>query len=297
MSTGNAVLSIAMGVGSVVGGGLVAWHPINDGEPLALPVLVALVVQIVALPVAFVLMREPHRANRQVGLAAALRGAPTVVGAGLRLLRRSRVLAALVVAEVLWSFGMPAFETLTPVRLSEILGDTTRAAAIIGPAGSAAWAASAIGSAAALWGTSRWGVARCAIALRLVQGSTVVVMGLMAGVAGLLTAFLACYLVHGASNSMHQTLLHRQVDSAQRATVVSINSMASQPAAAVGVLVLTASAEGRGTGVAFIVAGLIIAAAAPLYWPALRAERVGPSRRPRRPGGRHRAGDRTGLVR
>ena len=121
-----------------------------------------------------------------------------------------------------------------------MLGNADQAAAVIGPAGAAAWAASAAGSAVALVLTRWWGVARSAVLLRLVQGATVVTMGLVGGVVGLLTAFFACYLVHGASNALHSTLLHRQVGAEHRATVVSINSMVSQPAASIGVLVLTA---------------------------------------------------------
>ena len=43
-----------------------------------------------------------------------------------------------------------------------------------------------------------------------------------------------CYTVHGASNPMHTTLLHWQVDGSHRTTVLSINSMMSQPAGALG---------------------------------------------------------------
>lgn len=68
-------------------------------------------------------------------------------------------------------------------------------------------------------------------------------MGVLAGPVGLVTAYLASYVAHGASNPMHTTLLHRQVDGRHR-----------------------------------LVGGLICALAAPLYIPAWRAER---GRRPR----------------
>lgn len=282
LSAGNAALSIAIATGSALALPLINWQPLAGVERLASPVLAALLVQAVLLPLTWALMSELRPAGHRAGMWSGIRAVPAVIGGGVALLRRSRVLLALVSVELFWSFGMPAFESLTPVRLSELLGDANRAAAVIGPAGSAAWAAAAAGSAVALLMSRWWGVARSAALLRLVQGATVVTMGLVGGVVGLLTAFFACYLVHGASNALHSTLLHRQVGKDHRATVVSINSMVSQPAASIGVLALTAIADGTGdTRWSFIVAGVVIAVAAPLYLPAWRAERASvPEREP-----------------
>ena len=109
--------------------------------------------------------------------------------------------------------------------------------------------------------------------LRVLQGAAVIGMGLLAGVAGLLTGFLATYLVHGAANPLHMTLLHREVESRHRATVVSINSMAAQPAGSLALVVLTSVAAGSSVGLAIVIGGVALALAAPLYLPALRAER------------------------
>ena len=116
-------------------------------------------------------------------------------------------------------------------------------------------------------------MARSAALLRILQGATIVAMGVLTGPVGVITAFLACYAVHGASNPMHTTLLHRQVDSAHRTTVLSMNSMVGQPAGAIGAIVLAALADGTSLPTAMIVGGIVCALAAPLYLPALRAER------------------------
>ena len=98
-------------------------------------------------------------------------------------------------------------------------------------------------------------------------------MGVIAGPIGVVTAYLACYVAHGASNPMHMTLLHRQVDGPHRATVLSMNSMISQPAGALGAITLAALADGTSLSTAMIVGGIVCALAAPLYIPAWRAER------------------------
>jgi cyanate permease len=189
------------------------------------------------------------------------------------LLRRSRVLLALVAVELFWGFGMVAFESLTPVRLAEIVGDADQAAAISGSAASAAWLISAAGSATVPWLGRRLGMAPAAAMLRVLQAVAVVGLGWSGGVAGVVTAYLFCYLANGASFPAHMTLLHRQVEGPVRATVVSLNSMMAQPAGAIGAIALTALADGTSVSTAMYAAAAVLALAAPLYIPAWRRDR------------------------
>ena len=124
------------------------------------------------------------------------------------------------------------------------------------------------------WLGRRIGIAPSAALMRVVQGLAVAGMGFFGGVAGVVAAYLACYAIHGASNPAHMTLLHRQVEGPNRATLVSVNSMAAQPAGALGVIVLTSIAEGASVTWAMYVAAVVLALAAPLYLPAWRQERA-----------------------
>jgi MFS family permease len=274
LSAGSTVLSIAIAVGALASGGLVALDPFDAIPTLALPLLVALALGVVNLVAITLLMTEVRRARGAGAIAASVRAVPRVVADGIGLLRASRVLLALVAVELFWGFSMVTFESLFPIRLSETLGDVDQAAAVMGPVSSVAWFASAAGAAAIVFVSNRIGVARSAAALRVVQGATIVAMGLIAGPIGVVTAYLACYIAHGASNPMHMTLLHRQVDGPHRATVLSMNSMVAQPAGALGAIVLAAIADGTSISTAMVVGGIICAVAAPLYIPAWRAERV-----------------------
>ena len=207
-------------------------------------------------------------------MASSVRAVPRVIADGIGLLRGSRVLLALVAVELFWGFSMVTFESLFPVRLSEVVGDTDQAAALMGPVTSVAWFASAAGAALIVLVSRRIGVARSAAVLRIVQGATIVAMGLLAGPIGVVIAYLACYVAHGASNPMHMTLLHREVDGPHRTTVLSMNSMIAQPAGALGAILLAALADGTSISTAMVVGGIICALAAPLYIPAWRAERA-----------------------
>jgi predicted MFS family arabinose efflux permease len=273
LSAGSSVLSLAIAGGALLSGALVALHPIGGIDPIALPILVAFALHVLNLAAIVALMSEVRAARGLRAVASSVRAVPGVIRAGFGLLGSSRVLLALVAVEALWGFAMVTFETLFPVRLSEVMRDTDAAAALLGPVSSAAWFASAAGAAVIAAISHRLGVARSAAALRILQAITIAAMGVVAGPIGLVTAFLACYIVHGASNPLHTTLLHWQVDAQHRTTVLSMNSMVGQPAGALGAIVLGAIADGSSVSAAMLVGAIVCAIAAPLYVPAWRSER------------------------
>lgn len=285
LSLAGGVVGVTIGAGALLSGGLVALGPLASIGPvgplprlgpvsaLTLPVLVATALQVVNLIALALLLVEDRPARGAVGLRSSIREVPQTITDAVGLLRRSRILQALVAVELFWGFGMVTFEGLLPIRLSEVVGDADRAAAMLGPAGSAAWLASAAGAALAPVLTRRLGAASTAALLRIVHGVTVVGMGLLAGPVGVLVAYLACYTVHGAANPVHMGLLHRQVDGAYRTSVMSLNSMTSFLAGALGSVMLTALADAASVSVAMLVGAGILAVAAPLYLPARRAGR------------------------
>ncbi|MBQ1028297.1 MFS transporter [Micromonospora sp. C95] len=268
------VLGLCMAAGALLSGGLVALGPVGPVSALSTPVVVALLLQAIALTGLLVLLVEQRSAVGTDAVRSSLREAPRMVGEAFGLLRRSRVLLALVTVELFWGFGMVTFENLLPVRLAEVVGDADRAAALLGPANTAAWLASA-GGAAVTPLLIRWfGAAPGAALLLVMQGITVVGMGLLAGPVGVLVAFVACYAVHGASNPLHMGLLHRQVDGPYRTSVISVNSMMAMPAAALGAVLLGFIGDRAGVSTAMLVGAVVLAVAAPLYLPAWRAGRT-----------------------
>jgi predicted MFS family arabinose efflux permease len=72
---------------------------------------------------------------------------------------------------------------------------------------------------------------------------------------------------------MHSTLLHRQAGPANRATVLSMNSMVAGGSASLGLLLLGPLAEHTSTATAIVVAGAFSIIGAALYLPARRQER------------------------
>jgi MFS family permease len=275
LGAGSAVAGVAIGAGALVTGGIVAWIRLPGIPVLVQPVLLGLIVQLIGLVAVALLVHEPVRTHRRT-LLASVREVPGAVAGGVRVVRRSRILLALVAVELCWGFGMVTFEQLMPVRLAELVGGPRAAAAITGPAGSAAWLVSALGASLVPLLSARIGVGVTAGVLRIGQGLGVLGMGLLAGPAGVLTGYLAAYLIHGASNPVHSTLLHREVSAAHRSTVLSVNSMVGQPAGALGLILLTALATATSVSTAIVTGAVVLALAAPLYLPAARAERRAP---------------------
>ena len=270
LSRGSAVTGAAVAGGALLSGGLIALGPnalgpIAGVESLAVPVVAAIVLDVVSLTCVLTLMTEERPARGVRALMISIRGVPAAIGGAVRLARGSRVVLALIAAEFLWGLGMPAFESLTPVRLTELLGDAERAAALMGPVGSAAWGASALGAALIPLLSRRIGARWTGVALRLLHGATVAAMGLIGGAAGVIAALLFCYAAHGATDPVHSGLLHRQVDGAHRASLLSLNSMAGQPGGALGLIALTSVAAQWSVATAVIAGAVVLAAAAPLY--------------------------------
>lgn len=274
LSHGGVVAGLAIAAGALASGALVALGPVGPVSALTGPVVAAALLQVGSLIGLALLLVEARPAAAQAQtVAASVRQVPSVVFGAVRLLRRSRILLALISVELFWGFGMVSFETLMPVRLAEVAGDADRAAALLGPVGAVAWLASAGGAALVPAVSRRLGAPATAAALRVLQGATVVGMALLAGPAGVIAAFLACYAVHGASNPVHLGLLHRQVDGRHRTSVVSLNSMVAQPAGALGGVVLLGIAGASTVSSAMLVGAVMLAAAAPLYLVARRGPR------------------------
>jgi predicted MFS family arabinose efflux permease len=279
LSRAGTVLGLAIASGALISGGLIAWHPVTAMTALEFPYWCAIGFYVLHLLALVLLVREPRTHVDATGFRRALasaKDAPRVVVDGIRTLGTSRVLLALVLVEVFWSVGMIAFETFMPVRLAELAGGETEAGALMGPVSAAAWGLFAVGSFLAGLAAKRIGVGWTALLARVLNGAFIVVMGVMTGPIGLITAFLVTYTLHGSGGPVHSTLLHRQAEARNRTTVLSMNSMIAGGAFSVGMLVLGPLAEHTSTATGIVVAGAFSIIGAVLYLPAIRQERTSP---------------------
>lgn len=264
LSGAGVALYAAVAAGSL----LVAGLGVIDGswDPLTAAVATSLVMQVVNVLAVLLLVREvrPARGPRAAWIAAAQ--APRVVAESVRLGWGRRPLRLLLAVELSWGAGLTAVELLWQPLTNAELGDAEDIW-LFGLMGASAWIAGAAG-AALLPGFVRLTKGRvtwAAALLRLVQGAATVGLGLGGGVAGILTAFIAFYTVHGMSNPAHFALLHRRVESSHRTTVMSLNSLVSRLSGLPAGIAFGILADGAGAPLGMIIAGLLLVTGAPLY--------------------------------
>ncbi|AEG43181.1 MFS transporter [Isoptericola variabilis] len=287
LSHHGAVLGVSIALGALVSGGLVWWHPVTAWSALTLPYVAYAVLAVAHLVMVGVLLKEPSpvpdggalpdgggRPGGAVRRAlASARRTPAVVADGVRLAGTNRVLLGLLLVEVFWSTGMVVFESMTPIRLAELLGSEQRAGALMGAVASVGWGVFALGAALAGLAARRVGVVRAAMAARVLNGLGAVWMGLVAGPAALVVAYLVTYALHGAGGPTYQPLLHREAVARNRSTVLSMASMTSFAAFAVAAPVLGRTAELVSTPVAMVIGGAVSVLGVLCFVPALRREK------------------------
>lgn len=259
MATGIAIAS-----GSAITAAIATTVSGEAADVLAVPVAAAALVRSVDVLLIHRLLDDPSSGS--VRPWDAVRAAPAVVRRGVVATKRSRALTALVIVEVLWGAGMVSIEMFAGPRLADLLGDATDAVAALGMLAAVGWGVQAAGSAATgLMVRLAGSPARAGAALRVVQGSAVAVAGLIATTPGLVVAYLGFYLVHGSSNAVHYGLVHRAARSGDRATILSLNSLAAQLGGVASSLGLGVVASSAGLGTTFAVGAVLLALAAPLY--------------------------------
>jgi hypothetical protein len=218
------------------------------------------------------LMTEPRRPRNLLALKSALSEVPAIVATALGTVKRSTALIAIVSVEFLWGLGIHSVESFTPVKLGDVLNSSDRAAALLGPANTVAWLVAAGGAALVPLLTRRLSPAGAGAGLRIAQGITVLGIAFALGPVGVVVAYVLATGINGASNPIHQGMLHRGVvDQKSRATVVSVNSLTGQTGAMLGGIALGLLADSTSLTVAIVAGAVILSAAAPLYLVAGRA--------------------------
>ena len=281
LSRQGTVLGVGMAVGALLSGALIWWHPIKAFPAIDLAVAVFAALNVIHLIATLSLLKEAPRpdssGDRERRTLASVKEAPAVITGGLLLLARNRVLLGLIGAEICWSVGMVAFESLLPLRLEEMLGSAQAAGALMGPVAAVGWGIFALGTWLAGRLSKRWGVARAAMLGRGLNALGVVVMGLTLTPAQLVAAYLFTYTMHGLNGPPHSALLHREASAQNRSTVLSINSMFAFLAFGIAGPLAGLLADHASIQSAMLTVGLVSALGIAAYLPARRAERLRPS--------------------
>ena len=235
--------------------------------PLTLPVLLAAVVGIGQVAAVALLVHEVRPARGAAALRRSVAAVPGVIAEALRLVRRSRAVAALIGIEALWGVGLVAVEVGWQPRLADLLGGAADATEVFGVTSAGIWGASAAGSALVPLLVRRLGgdAAVAGLVAKLLQGATLVGLALAGGPLPMILALGLFYVGNGAAAPVHNGLLHRQVGPGARTTLLSVNSLTGQGGGMVGTVAFGALAAAAGIPPGWIAAAAVMAVSGPLY--------------------------------
>jgi len=260
-AAGTAEL-IGLGAGAIAGGGLVAISPFpDDGATviaLSSPFLAAAVFSLVSLVLVAAWVREAPRARRP-RLADVLADVPrTLVRSGALVARRGPLRRIVLLGGAL-GFALAAVELLAPPSFAGLFGGQSAAAGPYSVLVTVAFLGGGAGSALApLAARLLRGSARAVLAAGMLGAVLLVGVGapvLAVAVAG----YIAFYLVLAVGSPLLDELTHRSVGSAERATMLSVRSMALQLGALGSSLLLGALAASTSMLLAFGVAAGVLA--------------------------------------
>ncbi|MFI0982079.1 MFS transporter [Streptomyces sp. NPDC021093] len=246
LSRGGAATSAALAAGTLVGGA-VPWllglgpdlgarlSEATGGVvlPLSVPVLAGAAVSIVFVVYVLTMLREPPR--KPATPSSVLRGVPATICAGLRL-----SISELTVRRVLLSAGaagaaLATVELLMPGRAAGLTGTAESGAVLFAALACAGFATSGLGSALAPLAARLTRSGEHAVLAGLgVSAGGLLLLGVTATSSGPLSlvvavgGFILFYLGLGAASPNENELLHHRVSSEQRATALSVQSLAQQ---------------------------------------------------------------------
>ncbi len=279
LSRGEVAASVALGVGTLVGGGLPL---VLKDLPLPFPALAApiLLAALVELVRAVFTVGLPDVPRPRTTVKAVARSVPATVGSGLRLAGRSPVVLRLLLVAATSGVALAVLELVTPAWLDRLSGDTERAAVLYAVLVTVGFGADAVGAALAPVARRRLGTpekaAAAATALALVAMLGLVGAGVLTGLAALalaLAGYVLFFVGLGAAGPPLGELLHGQVGGEERATMLSAQSLVLQLAGTAGAVLAGAVTPWQGAWVGFAVAAVALVAAVLMLrrWPTASA--------------------------
>jgi MFS family permease len=228
-------LTIALGSLSVTAMTFIPWVSSNGGAITAdrLPLLVAAAASLVNIVAIALLMNEDLPKNRSI--RGALTAVPTVVRRSVQIARRPGSIRLLLLATVLLGLGIVSVEFFYQPLFRGMVEDAESATRLFGVLGFGLAMGAAAGSGAA-------GIVPEGGVFRPGRVGAVSLVAMAVGIVGLSLSgsvlvgavfFITIYTISGFAHPFSQQILHDNVGSSERATMVSAQSLSAQAGALV----------------------------------------------------------------
>ena len=261
LSRSHAAGALALGIGALAGGGLIALGLLPDAGSavllnLSVPYLVAAALGVVAVGFVRAWVHEPPRAGPRPAVRDVLVDVPRTVVRGSALVTRSSVLRRLSIRAVVVGVVLVTCELLSPLQFEASIGAGGYAVlATLAFTGAAAGARLAPALAHLVRGTGRGLVVATALTGVLMAGLTLPGWLLPA------VAYVLLYVAIGADDPLIGELLHEETSSSERATVLSVQSLLGQGGGSVTNIAVPALVAATVFDVAWLGVGAVMLAA------------------------------------
>ncbi|MFD9561245.1 MFS transporter [Streptomyces sp. NPDC059994] len=246
LARGSSATSAALAAGTLLGGAL-PWllglgpdlgARLSEATselvlPLSVPLLLGAAVEVAF--VLYVLAALPEPPRPPATLRNVLRGIPVTVAGGLRLGGRDVLVRRVFLSAGAAGSALAAIELLTPGRAAALTGASETGAVLFAALACAGFICAGLGSHLAPLTARLAGSGERAVLVSLgTSASGLLLLGATAASTGVGSMVLAAtgyglvYLGLGAAGPSENDILHRRVDSAGRATALSVQSLALQ---------------------------------------------------------------------
>jgi MFS family permease len=262
LSRTRAVEAGSLGLGTLASGALVtvAPWPARGADVIALsvPFLVSAGICLVALAATVRWVRDP--ANRaQSSLHQALRRVPDTIRSGVRLAAAAGPLRRVSVLMATLGVALATVELLAPVSFADLVRDEDEAASLYAVLVTIGFFGSAVGSTQAQRIVRRLrSPAYAILAVRIIAAGTMLLLATTSlGVSSV--AIVAFFALNGVARPLVGHLIHSSVDATQRATALSVQSLALQLSGVVASLAFSRVAQHLSVGIALSIAAAVLA--------------------------------------
>ncbi|MBP2703385.1 MFS transporter [Microbispora sp. RL4-1S] len=298
LAAGDVAGSVALAVGTLAGGALPLLplvSRLSAADALAVPVWAATGTAVVQLAAVLVLMRDPSASaggapttagggvRRGGRFGEVLRGVPLTIVDGIKLGLTDRGLGRLLLIAAGAGVTLNTIELLTPGRLADLTGSPQTGSTAYAVVTAVGFVANALGSSLApavarrVGGSVRAAILGCVV-VSVAVGALAASVALpgWAGIAAAAGAYIVLFAALAVVSLFRSELVHRRVSSAQRATVMSVDSLQLQFGGALSSFVLVPLAGVVGLGPVWAVTAVVGLAFTLLFvrLPSPRAERV-----------------------
>lgn len=276
LSRGTAAEGVAMALGALVAGVLVALAGPADGDTglfsgYGVAGLAGALAALGYLAAVAGLVHEP-RGVRPAGPGpgpSISRRMGSVFQAAREEVARSLAVRVVVITAVAWGISFTAVELLWQPQVADLVSDPAGVGLLLGLLTAASMLAVALGAWSSTLINRRLGLWLGYLLALALAAVCIALLGLPGSAVPFALVYLVAYFALGVAEPMHFELLNEAVGSTARATLISAESLAAQAGSLTANLGAGAIAAAHGAGAAWAIAGAflmitVLAVAAPL---------------------------------